>query len=488
MKQSLQLKVSQQLTLTPQLQQSLKMLQLSSLDLEQEVQQALEDNPLLEDASQDEDGESGTAEMNNVDGELEVSDDGGDTLNFTSDQFALEGGQAESQWDEQFEDRRAPTTIGNPDQSEVDSTANATIQESLFSHLYWQVRMTHLGERDLLIARAILRNLDEEGYLQITPEQLQPNFDPQLDVECDEIEAILNLVKTLEPIGVGAQDLQERLIIQLNHSHRDADGFADADRLLRECFTLLGKRNHNEIRRLLGITENRLSTAIQLITQLTPRIAAQFSQVTSNQILPDVIVKNTSAGWRASINPNNQHKLRVNQEYQALLSAELDKQSSEYIKQKTVDAKQFIKSLMSRYDTLLLVAQHIVDRQVDFFNSGDTAMTVLTLGDIATELDMHESTISRATAGKYLLSPRGVFELKYFFSSGVTASDGSTTSSVVIRSLIKAMIGKEEKRKPLSDNKIADELAQQGHKVARRTVAKYRESLNIAPSSQRKQI
>ncbi len=499
MKQSLQLKLSQQLTLTPQLKQSLRLLQLPSLDLEQEIQHALDNNPLLErvetDVTQPEGIETLSPARNSDTTQpvAEASDPGAEMER--TDHLVPEQ-DLSSNWEETFESQRSKSLPGNMDNANIEFSQYTVKQESLFEHLEWQVKMTMLSPQDQHIATTLLHCLDSEGYLATDIADIVSIFNPALEIEADEVNAVLSLIKTLDPIGVGARDLTERLLILLKHArasdpaHQDHPAFELAQKIIQFHLNLVGTHNLAKLKKTLGVNDQDLSAALALITSLNPRVTSQFSSDNENYVIPDVVVKKLGDTWVAQLNSENHTKLRVNNTYSELLNsnANLDKQSNEFIQHNLVEAKNFIKGLMSRYDTLILVAQAILERQQGFFESGETGMQPMVLNDIATALDMHESTISRATAGKYLHSPRGVFELKYFFSSAVSNADGATSSSTAIRSLIKKMVAAESKVKPLSDSKIAKELEQQGHIVARRTVAKYRESMNIAPSSQRKSL
>lgn len=469
MKQSLNLKLGQQLTLTPQLKQSLKLLQLSSLELEHEIQQELDSNPLLEQVETD-------SPYQNLD-------------NFEDN--------AKSDWQEAFEPQRtngsSNSSLSNeaPEMSQYVST-----QESLHEHLRWQIQMSSLTKRDQMIANSIIASLNEDGYLKCDADELHQFFADNLNeneslinnmVEVDEINAMLSFVKTLDPIGAGARNLPERLLIFLDLLDQDTPNIMLAKRIITDHIELLANRNYSQLQRALETDNSNLKSAVQLITQLNPRIGNRFKADEQSHIIPDLIVKKTNNGWRAELNPANQIKLRTNQTYADLLKAgNLDKNQSEYIQTNLQQAKTLVKGLMSRYDTLLLVGQEIVKQQSNFFESGELHLKPMGLQLIADHLELHESTISRATSGKYLSSPSGVYELKYFFSSALTSDTGEASSSTAIRSLIQKMVDNEPKQKPLSDNKIAMQLSEQGFSVARRTVAKYRESLQIAPSSQRK--
>ena len=505
MKQSLTLnlsnQLSQQLTLTPQLKQSLKLLQLPSTDLENEIQHALDANPLLERIENDVPAEYdipvvAPALDNGIPQPISESADPEQQINQT-DHLAPEQDLSQS-YQESFEpiesNRLSSTQTTSSQSSGLSSNTNAEISqytsqpESLFDHLIWQVQMTNLSEKDQLIARSILRSLDEDGYLTTSLDDICAMFDEQLMVEQDEVQAVLSLIRTLDPIGVGATNLQDRLLILLEQTPDNSESLSIAKTIINDHLDLLATRNLSKLKKALSISDQQLSKSLSLITKLNPRVAARFQEDKQNHITPDLIVKKVNDQWQAQINPDNQARLRVNQTYSDLLKNDLAEKDNDYIQENLAQAKIFIKGLMSRYDTLLLVGQAILERQQQFFELGEEHMQPMVLHDIATQLDMHESTISRATAGKYLLSTRGVFELKYFFSSALSSTEGADSSSTAIRSLIKKMVESESKKKPLSDNKIAQELEQQGHIVARRTVAKYRESMHIAPSSQRKSL
>jgi len=473
MKQTLNLKLSQHLSLTPQLRQSLRLLQLSSLDLEHEIQETIDCNPLLERIETHD--VVPTSMANNAVDEH--------TATHTPEEHS------DINWQEAFESKRlGPQNNHNIAEEQVEFSQFVSKQETLLEHLAWQIQMTMLSDKDKTIANTLLHSLDADGYLPLELEEISALIEPQLDIEIDEIQAVLSLIKTLEPLGVGAKNLAERLGILLNQLPADTSGLMIAKQIVEQHLDLLGKRNINELKRRLSGSETEVIAGIQLITQLNPRITNAFKQNDHDYIIPDIIVKKVDQHWHAELNPDNQHKLGTNQTYINMLKNNIDKEHGDYIQQNLADAKTFIKSLMNRYDTLLLVAQAITERQQAFFEQGETQMRPMVLQDIAQQLELHESTISRATAGKYMLCPRGVYELKYFFSSALNNIDGNDSSSTAIRSLIKTMIDHESKKKPLSDNKITQELENQGHIIARRTVAKYREGMNIPSSSQRKSL
>lgn len=491
MRQSLNLKIAQQLTLTPQLKQSLRLLQLSSLDLEHEIQQVIDSNPLLERIENEANGQSRDKNSLIEANDSQQLDDSSDS-DSNYDINRIEEPSPEQDLSVNWQNPLSRSANNNNSADDTEFTQFISKEETLFEHLNWQIQMTNLSDKDKLIAQALLHSLDEDAYLNASLNEVCEMLDPALDIEIDEINAVLSLIKTLDPIGVGASDLSERLSILLDQLPSNTPGRDSAIEIVSNHLDLLGARNLPKLKKELGINDCQISESLALITQLNPRIANQFQVNNENYVIPDLIIKKQQNGdsctWVATINPDNQSKLRINETYSQLLKSNIDKQGSDFIQHNLLEAKTFIKSLMSRYDTLLLVGQAIVERQQAFFEHGAEHMQPMILQDIANELEMHESTISRATAGKYLLSPRGVVELKYFFSSAISNTDGATSSSTAIRSLIKKMVDSESKKKPLSDSKIAKELEQQGHIVARRTVAKYRESMQIAPSSQRKSL
>ena len=495
MKQSLNLKLSQQLTLTPQLKQSLRLLQLSSLDLEQEIQAALDSNPLLDRVENDLPNIETPATQSRVQDNgvpQPVAEAADPTAEIDRSDHLQPEQDLSANWQESFHQTIKPsnnTTVA----TDTEFTQFVSKQETLFEHVNWQIQMTTLSDKDKLIARTLLHCLDDDGYLSVTLSEIRDMFDDELGIEEDEIAAVLSLIKTLDPIGVGARDLGERLLILLQQLPSQTPCLNNAKQIIEQHLDLLGTRNLAKLKKAMQLRDDELSQSLALITRLNPRIATQFKSDNQDYVIPDIIVSKEENVWVAKLNPDNQSKLRVNETYSDLLNSTesqptIDKEGSDFIQHNLLEAKMFIKGLMSRYDTLLLVAQAIVEHQQNFFEHGETHMQPMVLQDIANQLEMHESTISRATSGKYLLSARGVVELKYFFSSALSNTDGAASSSTAIRSLIKTMVDAESKQKPLSDSKIAKELEQQGHIVARRTVAKYRESMQIAPSSQRKSL
>ena len=467
MKQSLSLKVSQNLSLTPQLQQSIRILQLSAIELNSEIQEFLETNPLIEES--DSSGKLAQEENNK-----------------NTNETQNENEQNSDDWQQAFE-TRTTTSKAAPD-SGFDFDATTASKETLRENLVWQIQMTSLSEKDKFIANSIIYSLDSNGYLNTPAEDLLNVMPPQMEIELDEVQAILKLIQTLEPLGIAAKDLRERLLIIINNDDSDSKRSKLAHTIVKDHLDVLGSRNLPKLKKLTGATQEDLENAIHYITDINPRISNPYDDDKNNYVVPDVIVKMVNNRWHVELNSQIQKKLKINDVYTSMPKSSLNGEANKYISENLQEAKWFIKSLHNRYDTLKRVATAIVEKQSAFLENGEQSLKPMVLQNIATELELHESTISRATSQKYMLTPLGVYELKYFFSSSLSTEDGSSVSSTAIRSIIKKLIDDEPKQKPISDNKIAISLEEQGFKVARRTVAKYREGMNIPSSSQRKSL
>ncbi|MBD1576185.1 MULTISPECIES: RNA polymerase factor sigma-54 [Vibrio] len=488
MKSSLQLKFSQSLTMTPQLQQAIRLLQLSTLDLQQEIQQALDSNPLLEVEEPQEDrneestpsspeSESATTSESEFN-EAEVPD--------SSEQFEQSNISEDLAIDASWEDIYSANTGSTGISSEAELPIyQGETTETLHDYLAWQLELTPFSETDRTIAYAILDGLDNFGYLTESLEDIQQSLG-DIEIEIDEITAVLKRIQQFDPLGVASRNLQECLLLQLATFPQDTPWLTQAKMLLEQHIDQLGNRDYRLIYRDTKLKEDELKQVLQLIQQLDPRPGNSITPDDTEYVVPDVSVFKEKGKWTVSINPDSVPRLKVNQQYAAM--AKGNNPDSQYIRAHTQEAKWLIKSLESRNETLLKVARCIVEHQQDFFEYGEEAMKPMVLNDIALDVDMHESTISRVTTQKYMHTPRGIFELKYFFSSHVSTEAGGECSSTAIRALIKKLVAEEDTKKPLSDNKIATLLVAQGIQVARRTVAKYRESLHIAPSSQRKRL
>ena len=476
MKPTLQLRLGQQLTMTPQLQQAIRLLQLSSLELQQEIQQALESNPLLE---QDEPESIDVAEPRH---EEQLAADTAMEQSQLSDELPMD-----TNWEELY--TASPGAGGGLPEGAEDTVYQGETTETLQDYLLWQMRLTPFSDTDQAIALAIIDAIDEAGYLTIeVPDILEAVAGDELDIEADEVEAVLKRIQHFDPIGVAARNVQECLRIQLEQFPPDTPWLQQAREVINQHMDLLGNRDYRTLQRKARLKEEELKEVLALIQQLEPRPGHTVIQSSSEYVIPDVVVTKRNGAWVAELNPEAMPKVRLNQTYAAMARQPRNSEDGQFIRNHLQDAKWFLKSLESRNETLLKVANCIVEQQQAFFEYGEEAMKPMVLNHVAEAVEMHESTISRVTTQKFLHTPRGVFELKYFFSSHVGTDDGGECSSTAIRALIKKLVGAENPAKPLSDSKIAQLLAEQGIQVARRTIAKYRESLAIPPSNQRKRL
>ncbi|NVK44117.1 MAG: RNA polymerase factor sigma-54 [Oceanospirillaceae bacterium] len=502
MKQGLHLKIGQHLTMTPQLQQAIRLLQLSTLDLQQEIQEALENNPMLEvneedydDAADNEYSEQHREESNERQSEHETasqrddSDDSPQAEDNWNDNIPEELG-IDSSWDDTYQSS-APSGPVRDDDGSFES--NDSAEETLQDHLEWQLNLTPMSDLDRVIATGIIDGIDAEGYLRIALDELLEHFkeqDPEdfTEVEIEDLEAVLHRLQQFDPPGVGGRDLGECLAIQLRQMPETTPWRKEAIRVVSEYIQLLGSRDYKQLMRRTRLKEPQLQEVIQLIQTLNPQPGASITANAAEYVIPDVVVTKVKGFWQVALNPETAPRLRINTQYSDLIRRADNSSDNTYLKNHLQEARWFIKSLQSRNETLLKVAREIVARQEGFLEQGEEAMQPLVLHDIAEAVEMHESTISRVTTQKFMHTPRGIFELKYFFSSHVGTADGGAASSTAIRALIKKLVAAENSTKPLSDSKIAQLLDEQGFKVARRTVAKYREAMNIAPSNERKRL
>lgn len=481
MKPSLQLKFSQQLTMTPQLQQAIRLLQLSTIDLQQEIQEALDANPLLE-AEDNQDFPD--SENKDSDNDYEASDsiESGDALekNELPDELPID-----STWDEYYSASSAPAApiSGGDDEQIYQGETTDNIQE----HLLWQMRLTHFSETDIAIATAIIDSIDESGYLTVSTEDILNSLDNE-EVDIDEVNCVLKRVQMFDPVGVGSRTPAECLMVQLNQFAADTPWLEEAKLLITQYMDLLASKDYRTLMRKARLNEEQLRETIRLIQTLNPRPGNALITTEPEYVIPDVSVMKKNGRWVVELNPDSLPKLNINQQYAAMSRSVKNTSDSQFIRSHMQEAKWFIKSLQSRNETLLKVSNCIVQQQQGFFEYGPEAMKPMVLNDVAEMVDMHESTISRVTTQKYMHTPRGIYELKYFFSSHVATENGGECSSTAIRALIKKLVAAETQSKPLSDSKIAQLLADQGIMVARRTIAKYRESLMIPPSNQRKSL
>ncbi len=520
MKPILALKLGQQLRMTPQLQQAIKLLQLSTFDLQQEIQEALDSNLMLEEASDNENSDEPTSldsPVENIEGQApdqvesntqnDADGDGsdepppanpeldGDAVPDTSDHIASENISDDLPVDSVWEDVWDDVPVG-PSYSGVDEDGDNYLENqnsssaSLQSHLEEQLSLRNLSDVDSMIAMAIIDGLDEDGVLTITLDDVLNSLpeNEEEPVELDEVEAVLHLIQHLDPVGVAARDLAECLTIQLMQLPNGTPWRNEALLIVRDHLNSLANRDYSYLIRKTRLKEPDLKAVIALIQTLNPRPGADFNESNTEYVEPDVLVSKRNGRWTVELNPKSAPRIRVNAEYASMVKRADSSSDNTYLKNHLQEARWFIKSLQQRNDTLLKVATKIVEFQRGFFEYGEQAMKPLVLHDIAEAVELHESTISRVTTQKYMHTPAGVFELKYFFSSHVSTHAGGEVSSTAIRALIKKLVAEENPRKPLSDSKIANLLADQDIKVARRTIAKYRESLMIPPSNERKQL
>lgn len=553
MKQGLQLKFSQSLSLTPQLQQAIRLLQLSTLELNQEIEILMQANPLLErgDAGEDEYGNAtdnsadevtlNTSSENSQENNAEATQDYDQYSDQTSDQTGDQNNsQTEGALSTEFSERSTETKQTEVSQNDADvndtnqaesSTSESkqkdepsefqaefndefdefsngsrwdenstpsdddsdfkqqeTLQISLREHLLSQLKLMPLSERDQSLTLLLVDSINDDGYLVESLEDIIEEMPLELEIELLEIQTALRHIQHLDPIGVGARNLSECLLLQLEALPITTPYLALAKRMAQHHLPALGARDFVKLRKELACDEATLKNVQQIITSLNPRPGSAFTVIGSEHFIQhEVIVKKVKGIWIASLNDVVIPKLKINQLYANILKRNRDS-SSQYLQSQMQEAKWMIKNIQQRFSTILRVSQAITDRQRNFLEYGEVAMRPLVLREIADELDLHESTISRVTTNKYMLTPRGIFELKYFFGSSVATDTGGTCSATAIRALIKQLVDQENSKKPYSDNQITELLSKQGIVVARRTIAKYRESLNIAPASLRKSL
>ncbi len=547
MKQALQLKIGQSLTMTPQLQQAIRLLQLSALEMEQEIQEALESNPMLEVAEEDYDDrpdgsdpnvtdtpESATAASDEPTGDDRIADGAEDFANEDAsgaegnaegeDYAGLDGqslgnedwdggpgggddaadadgdAAADSDWqqsdipedlpvDSSWDDvYAAAPAAGPPPEDELDYGSRTAAATSLTDHLIWQLGLTNASAEDREIALALIDSVDADGMLRVSLEEIAADFDAAREIGVEEVEMVLHMLQQFDPTGVCARDLRECLLLQLRDVPDGTPWLEEARTLLSNHMDLLAARDYPTLLRRTRLEENELSDVMRLIQTLNPRPGSAVSSEEVEYVVPDVVVRKDKRRWLVELNGESTPRLRINADYAALVRRADSSADNQFLKNNLQEARWFLKSVQSRNETLLKVATCIVQHQRGFLDYGPEAMKPLVLADIADAIGMHESTISRVTTRKYMHTPRGIFELKYFFSSHVGTASGGEVSSTAIRALIRKLTDEENPRKPLSDSRIAQLLAEQEIKVARRTIAKYRESMAIPPSNERKRL
>ena len=469
MKQTLQLRLSQHLAMTPRLQQAIRLLQLSTMELHAEVQDALDSNLMLELDEDDPSSAGAETEVAPADIPRELPVD--------------------SVWEDIYDPAPANNVSTHGEFNGTDLVAHHARAESLKDRLHWQMSLMRLSDTDRVIAAALIDAVDEDGYLTLSVEDIRQSLDPQRrEVTLEQTEAVLRQIQNLEPSGVAARNLGECLAIQLRQLSSGTEWRDAALALVTGHLQALASRNYEQLMTTLGLGRRELQCVVDLIQSLSPRPGASVESSEPEYVIPDVFVRKENGTWKVELNPDALPRLRINSRYENLIRRADNSADNHTLKSHLQEARWFIKSLVNRGETLLKTSTCIVERQKAFLEHGEEAMKPMVLADIAEAIGMHESTISRVTTRKYMHTPRGLFELKYFFSSHVRTVNGAEASSTAIRAVLRKLIASENPAKPLSDQKLKDVLSEQGIRIARRTVAKYREAMAIPSSTERKAL
>jgi len=476
MKPSLQIRQTQSLTLTPQLRQAIRLLQLSSVELETEISEAIESNPLLEViedfVSEGDDTPSGIQdEMPSKEKDSEEND-GEVTVIENNEEF-----------DWSYDEPRT----SNGKSEEYENEFGIAVPVGLCEHLLWQLRLSHLSARDVAIGEVIVEAINNEGYLLESLESIQETLLPEIHADLQEISTVLQLIHQFDPVGVGARNLSHCLLIQLQVLSHDTPGWCLAKKIAQDHLEALAKLGSEKLASQLKVAPAEMQESLALLKSLDPKPGLQISADAPDYVAPDCIASKQKGVWQVSHARGSQPRIGINRHYESLIG-KASREDDSYLKGQLQEARWLIKSLDSRADTLLRVARSIVRQQSGFLEHGPQAMRPLTLREVAEELGLHESTISRATTRKFLRTPRGTFEFRYFFSSGISNNEGGGTSATAIQSMIRKLIDAENPRSPLSDARLAELLKADGIPVARRTVAKYREAIHIGSSSERQRL
>ncbi len=481
MKPALQLRLSQQLTLTPQLQQAIRLLQLSTQDIHQEVVRMLDENPMLELAEEPPQAAVRTEDF------FQKARDGAGVANDEAAQVHADDRDADDSAGEQMDWNTGGGAARSTDDEDDAYPEQAAGQASLREYLHSQLTISSPDGKGRKVVGLLIDALDENGYLTQDLGELAELLPAELDITLDDLETALVQLQHLDQPGLGARNLGECLALQLKALPEDTPQRDLAIRLVSDHLNALAAHDFTRIKRLLRCSEAELRAAQHLIVGLNPKPGAEFDQSVADYVVPDVIVEKHRNRWRARLNAEAMPRLRVNRIYADILQ-QRDERTPSQLATQLQEAKWLIKNLQQRFETILRVAQAIVERQGNFLEHGEIGMRPLVLREIAEALDLHESTVSRSTTQKFMLTPRGIYEFKYFFGSGLATENGGTCSSTAIRGLIKQLVGAEDTRKPLTDSRMSEILAQQGIVVARRTIAKYREALHIPPVNLRKSL
>jgi RNA polymerase sigma-54 factor len=470
--QSLQIRLTQKLALSPQLQQAIRLLQLNRIELREYIQDALDANPLLERDESDAESEQEPSD---------VEQEPGDNDYQQADEFGPSEWEASSPGDEQWMER------GGFEGFNLEPQIADPSSDSLREHLLWQINLAHFSPVDSQIAAAIVYGLDDDGFLHDSIQVIRASLAPELLVEEDEVLAVLHRVQRMEPVGVATRDAGECILVQLSVLPGATPARELALRVARDFLELVARHEFDALKKGTGANDESLSQALDLIQSLEPRPGARYDNRRDEYLVPDVYVTKVEGKWGVTLNPENDPGLRLNNYYIDLLRKSGDKEA-EYLRGRLQEARWLMSSLEMRNRTLLLISQSIVELQEDFLEHGDIAMKPLVLRDIAESVEVHESTVSRATTRKYMLTPRGIYELKYFFSSHVRTDSGGTVSATAVKARLQLLLEKEPHESPLSDQDLSELLRRTGICAARRTVAKYRESLGIGSSSERRRL
>lgn len=529
MKIGLGAKLTTGMTLTPQMQQAIRLLQLSNLELEQEVQQKLDDNPLLERIEEDsfesldilqnnfnegadsflqdiepikDDWQKNSLSKKNEieDESTEFSEYGQDEIDsfehFNHNHFEM---TMDTEWEEVY--THEPTGLSAVDTEALDDEHKFSTQGNIQDHIRWQLNFKHLSDIEMMIAEYLIDSMDDRGFIHLASDELFQSLDmmlsfyqiQEIELEIEDIEVVIKHIQSCEPIGVGARDLAECLSIQLNRLPKNTP-YLEQAKILLQFSELIVSNNITALLKQADLTLENIKPALELLRTLNPNPAMIYEHSqkhlafgVENYDIPDVLVYMDKKGWQVKLNPDTLPRLRVNQEYASLIKRNDDSEQNMYLREHLYDARLFIKSIEERNQNLLKVTNCIIQKQQAFLEQGDIAMQPMILKDVADEVGLHESTVSRITTSKSVLTPRGLFSLKHFFSSHVVGDDGEGVSSMAISAMIKQMIDKEDPKKPLSDSTIMGRLKADGIDIARRTVTKYREAMNIGSSTQRKQ-
>lgn len=499
--------------MTPQLQQAIRLLQLSTLDLQAEIQEALDSNPMLEvtdesgdkTSNSDDSNSSNDADSINIEAEIYKHDSltskNSDTEtaptpkedtpkeNEWNEDTIPTDLAVDTDWDEIYQSSSSGSMVSRGEGDDSDFESRNSASDTLQDHLQWQLNLTPSSDLDREIGEAIIDAVGASGMLDQTIDEIHQGLSPfHPELELDEVVAVLHRVQQFDPPGVASQTIQECLLIQLDQLGRSDAELHHVRLLVNNYLSLLGNRDFKQLMRKLKIKEAELQNTIEIIQSLNPRPGEHIGSDTTEYVVPDVFVTKENNRWNVQLNPDIAPKIRINGDYASMVKRADSSSDNTFLRDNLQEARWFLKSLQSRNETLLKVSTCIVEKQQGFLDYGPEAMKPMVLHDVAEIVEMHESTISRVTTQKYMHTPQGILELKYFFSSHVATNTGGECSSTAIRAIIKKLVAAENTRKPLSDSKITTLLEDQGIQVARRTIAKYRESLNIPPSNERKRL